>query len=254
MWTDAIDLDEFYRSPLGNVARRVIRRRIRAFWPSVRGMTVLGYGYATPYLQQFRTEAGRVLALSPAGQGVMPWPPGEPGLAALTWETELPLPDLSIDRLVMVHAVESSEQLRGLMREAWRVLKGDGRMLIVVPNRSGIWARSERTPFGHGHPYSNGQIKRVLRDNLFTPTDTGRALYVPPIDRRLVLQSAPALERIGARLFQTFAGVLLIEATKQVYAATPRATQRQRRFIVLPGGGKPAAEGGMRRDGTPGPD
>lgn len=249
MWTDVIDLDEFYRSPLGHVAIRVLRRRIRAVWPDVRGMTVLGLGYATPYLRQFRNEAERVMAIAPASQGVIPWPANEPGQIALAYETELPLPDLSIDRLLMAHAVESSEQLRAMMREAWRVLKGNGRLLAVVPNRTGIWARSERTPFGCGHPYSHGQIKRLLRDCLFTPGDTVRALYVPPLRRRLVLKSAPAVERIGERMFQTFAGVLLIEATKQVYAATPgKAVEQRRRFVVLPGG-MPAAQSIVRRDG-----
>lgn len=248
MWNDVIDLDEFYRAQLGQVARRVIRRGIRAMWPDVRGMTVLGLGHATPYLHQFRSEAERVIAIAPAQQGVIPWPSSEPGLVALAYETELPVPDLSIDRLLMVHAVESSEQLGGMMREAWRVLKGNGRLLAVVPNRSGIWARSERTPFGHGRPYSNGQIRGLLRDCLFTPGDTVRALYVPPIRRRLVLKAAPAAERIGGRLFQTFAGVLLIEATKQVYAATPgRVAERRRRFVVLPGGA-PAAPGAARRN------
>ncbi len=247
MFTDVIDLDEFYRSPLGHVARRTIRRRIRALWPDVHGLVVMGLGHATPYLMPFRQEAERVFAIAPAAQGVIPWPPGGPGKVALAYESELPLPDLSIDRLLMVHAVESSEQLRAMMREAWRVLKGNGRMLLVVPNRAGIWSRSERTPFGHGHPYSNGQIRRLLRDSMFTPGETTRALYLPPINRRLVLKSAPALERLGGSLFQTVAGVLLVEATKQVYAATPGKAVARRRFVVLPGGATPATGGIARR-------
>ena len=248
MFTDVIDLDEFYRSPLGHVARRIIRRRIRAIWPDVRGMAVLGLGHATPYLLPFRHEAERVLAIAPAAQGVIPWPNGGPGQVALAYESELPLPDLCVDRLLLVHAVESSEQLRAMMREAWRVLKGNGRMMVVAPNRSSVWARSERTPFGHGHPYTNGQIRRLLRDSMFTPGDTQRALYLPPINRRLMVKAAPAMERIGNALFQTFAGVLLVEATKQVYAASPGKAIARRRFVVLPGGARPAAGGAVRRD------
>jgi SAM-dependent methyltransferase len=167
---------------------------------------------------------------------------------ALSYEFELPLPDLCVDRLLMVHAVESSEQLRAMMREAWRVLKGNGRMLIVAPNRASVWARSERTPFGNGHPYTNGQIRRLLRDSMFTPGETRRALYLPPINRRLAVKAAPMFERAGNLLFQTFAGVLLVEATKQVYAVTPGKAVTRRRFVVLPGGAEPAAEGGVRRE------
>lgn len=247
MFTDVIDLDEFYRSPLGHVARRTIRRHIRAIWPNVRGMAVLGLGHAAPYLTPFRQEAERVLAIAPAGQGVIPWPNGGPGQIALSNESELPLPDLCIDRLLMVHAVESSEQLRAMMREAWRVLKGDGRMLIVAPNRSSVWARSERTPFGQGHPYNKGQIRRLLRDCMFTPGETRRALHLPPINRRVAVKAAPLLERVGGALFPTFGGVLLVEASKQVYAASPGKAVTRRRFVVLPGGA-PAAGGTVRRE------
>lgn len=252
MWNDVIDLDEFYRSHLGQVARRMIRRRIRAFWPNLRGMTVLGLGHATPYLRQFESEAECVMAVAPAQQGVIPWPPAEPGQIALAYEAALPFADLSIDRLLLVHAVESSEELREMMREAWRVLRGNGRMLLVVPNRTGIWARSERTPFGHGYPYTNGQIRRLLRDCMFTPGETARALYIPPSRRRLFLKSAAAVERIGSRLFQTFAGVLLVEATKQVYAVTPGKAVERRKFVVLPGG-VAAANRISRREAPPKP-
>ena len=94
MWTDVVDLHEFYRSRLGQVARRLVRERIRLMWPDVRGMSVLGLGYATPYLRPFLDEAERVTSLAPAQQGVMPWPSGEPGLVTLADETELPFADL----------------------------------------------------------------------------------------------------------------------------------------------------------------
>ncbi|MDD9902256.1 MAG: methyltransferase domain-containing protein [Rhodospirillaceae bacterium] len=237
MWPDVVDLNEFYRRPLGGVARRMIQRRIREIWPDLRGMSLLGLGYATPYLQSYQGEAARVLAAMPAQQGVMPWPKGRPGLVTLTDSAELPFEDLSIDRLLMVHAVEHGEQLRATMREAWRVLSASGRILIVVPNRRGIWARLERTPFGHGLPYTNRQARRLLQDSLFSPVDSGRALYMPPSRWRFALTSAPAMERIGHRLFPTFSGVLLIEAIKQIYGAAPTANvaRARRKLVVIPG-------------------
>lgn len=240
MWSDVIDLSEFYRSRLGQVARRLITRRIRGLWPNVRGMSVLGLGYATPYLRAFREEAGCVIAIMPAAQGVMRWPENDPSLACLSEETDLPLADLSVDRLLLVHAVENSENLRALMREAWRVLSDSGRLIVVVPNRRGIWARFEqRSPFGHGHPYSHGQIKRLLRDCLFAPTAQEHALFVPPSRKRILLQSAQAFERAGNRWFQAISGVLIIEAAKQLYAATPvqKKAMARRRLVAIPGRG-----------------
>ena len=238
MWTDAVDLRDFYRTSLGQMARRIIRRQIRELWPDTSGMTVLGLGYATPYLLPFRDEAERVIAVMPAAQGVLHWPAEGAGLVTLTDETELPLPDVSVDRVLLVHGLECSEQLRPMLREIWRVLADGGRLLAVVPSRRGIWARLDRTPFGHGHPYTTAQLNRLLRDTLFTPTRTARALFAPPSISRMVIASAPALEEIGVRWFPTFAGVLVIEAGKQIYAATAAtapAGKRRKYVQVLPG-------------------
>jgi SAM-dependent methyltransferase len=235
MWHDVVDLRDFYETQLGQVARRTIRRSLRALWPDVRGQRILGLGYATPYLRPFLSEAERVLAFMPAAQGVMHWPPEGPGVTTLVDETELPLPDVSVDLVLLVHGAESSENTRDMMREIWRVLTGNGRLLVIAPNRRGIWARLERTPLGWGHPYSHNQISRLLRDNMFTPTRSARSLFVPPFRSRALLRSGPAWERVGQRWFPTFAGVILIEAGKQLYAPGMHAERKRfRRPIVVP--------------------
>lgn len=247
MWHDVVDLRDFYETQLGAMARRMIRRGIRAMWPDVKGQRVLGLGYATPYLRQFLTEAERTLAFMPASKGVLHWPSEGRGLTALVDETEIPLPDLSIDRVLLVHGLESSEYQSDMLREAWRVLTGEGRLLIVAPNRSGIWARLERTPLGWGQPYSAAQLSRLLRDNMFTPTRSNRALYIPPLRTRALLRSAPAWERIGSRWFPTFGGVVLVEAGKQLYASNLQAERKRfRRPIVVsfPRPVRPATSGG----------
>ena len=220
MWTDVVDLRDFYGSPLGQTARRAIRQRLRGLWPDLAGQRVAGIGYATPYLRPLIGEAERVLALMPAAQGVLHWPAEGPNAAALVDEAALPLPDLSLDRVLIVHALEHAEQLRPFLREVWRVLAPAGRVLFIVPNRRGIWARFDRTPFGHGQPYTAGQLSRLLRDNLFTPTATAAALFTLPVYSRLLLASSGAWERVGAGWFDRFAGVVLVEAGKQLYAPT----------------------------------
>ena len=248
MWHDVVDLREFYESRRGQVARHMVRRAVRSIWPDVTGQRLLGLGFATPYLRQFKSEAERAIAFMPASQGVMHWPPEGPGVVSLVDETELPLPDYAVDRVLLVHSLENSESLRGLLREIWRVLTGDGRLLVVAPNRRGIWARSDRTPLGWGHPYSGAQLSRLLRDNMFTPIRTQRALYVPPVNNFTFLRSAPAWERIGARFFPTFAGVVMIESGKQLYAGTMKPAKRKlSRPVVV---SLPQAAGRMHRDGA----
>jgi hypothetical protein len=142
-----------------------------------------------------------------------------------------------------VHAIEGAEQLRPMLREIWRVLAGNGRLLVVVPNRRGLWARSDRSPFGHGQPYSQGQLSKLLRDTLFTPVQGMGALYLPPWGMRLMSRSAAAFDELGERWFRTFAGVVLVEAAKQVYAASAiRAPRRRRLLVPLPSRAVSAAQ------------
>ena len=271
-------------------------------------MSVLGVGYPTPYLGLFREEAERCLAFMPAVQGVVKWPTNRPSLAALVDELELPLTDSAVDRVLLVHALEMARDPIALLREVWRVLAGGGRLLIVVPNRRGVWARLDTTPFGHGRPYSRSQITHLLREAWFTPTGWGdalhvppvargwflrsavaweragsavatpfavvpsrrgvwaradstpygqgqpysksqlrdllhraefspvfwgEALYAPPVARPFMMRSAPAIERVGAALGAPFAGVHIVEATKQVYRAVPVRRQRARLVPAL---------------------
>jgi SAM-dependent methyltransferase len=230
---DVVDLRNFYAQGLGVVARRFIGNGIRARWQDAHGLRLLGVGYATPYLGLFREEAERCLALMPAPQGVVRWPSARPALTALVEEDELPLTDSAVDRVLLVHSLEMSADPAELLREAWRVLAAGGRLMAVVPNRRGVWARMDTTPFGHGRPYSRSQITQLLRDTWFTPTGWGEALYVPPIARGWFLRSAVAWERTGATLSAPFAGVHIVEATKQVYRAIPARREKRRLVPAL---------------------
>ena len=249
MYNDVIDLRDFYESPLGHTAQRVVRRYVRTAWPDTRGMSVAGIGYPIPYLRPFRDEAERVVAVMPAQQGVRRWPVDGSNVVSLASEDNLPLPDVSMDRILLVHALECSEQLRKLLREIWRIMADGGRVLIVVPNRRGIWARMDHTPFGHGHPYTPGQVSRLLRDNLFQPESSVAGLFVPPTRSRMALASAGPIERLGTRWFQTIGGLLFIEAQKQIYAGSPALPAAEpagtRGYVRVVGG---TERGSIRRD------
>jgi SAM-dependent methyltransferase len=231
-WTmrpDIIDLQAFYGSRQGLLVRRLLGRQIRMLWPDLTGARILGLGYAVPFLGLLTEASERVCAIMPPAQGVAAWPADRPGQVAMAVEDELPLADRSIDRVLMVHALESAEQIRPLLREVWRVLADGGEAMVVVPNRRGLWCLSESTPFGHGQPFSVGQLKDALRSMLFAPRRTATALYVPPARSRLLLRTAVAWERVGLRWAQPFAGILAMTAEKQIYAATAEPAKARRR-------------------------
>jgi SAM-dependent methyltransferase len=230
MSIDVVDLRAFYSERLGTVARYFVGRGIRNLWSDAQGLRMVGIGYAGPYLGLFREEAERCLAFMPAAQGVVKWPTVRPTLSTLVDELELPLPDASVDRVLLVHALEMSQNPTALLREVWRVLASGGQLLAVVPNRRGLWARMDTTPFGHGRPYSRSQIMSLMRDAWFTPVSWSEALYVPPFQRSWFLRSAVAWERVGATLSAPFAGVHIVDATKQVYRAIP--ARREKRVLV----------------------
>jgi SAM-dependent methyltransferase len=250
MSIDVIDLRDFYSQRLGIVARLLINRAIRARWPSAKGQRVLGIGYPTPYLGLFREDSERCIAFMPAAQGVLKWPTARPALAALVDEFSMPLPDAAIDRILLVHALEMSDDPAGLLREVWRVLAPSGRVIAVIPNRRGVWTRTDNTPFGHGRPYSRSQITQLLRQTWFTPTGWGEALFMPPFAGGWFLRTAMAWERVGAALSLPVAGVHIVEATKQVYRGIPARREHARlipplRPVLVP------SSTGLRRSPPP---
>lgn len=231
---DIVQLRDFYSSGRGRIAREILRARLKARWPNVRGDRMLGFGYATPYLGPFHGEAERVLAFMPAAQGVMAWPRSAPSATAQVMNENWPLLDSSIDRLFLIHALEVAPDPEALLRECWRVLTPGGRLLIAVPNRSGLWARSDASPFGYGRPFSRGQLQTLLKDCQFTPVGISEALFVAPWARKASRRSATTWERIGARFFPAFGGVLMVEATKMLYAGLMAKTRTQRKTSPRP--------------------
>jgi SAM-dependent methyltransferase len=216
MHLDVASLKDFYATPLGQIARRLLARRIRAHWGAATGDTVAALGFGTPFLGGYRNEAKHICALMPATQGALIWPPSGAILSTLVEEGSLPLRDNSIDRLLVVHCLEVAEQVKPLLRELWRVVKPEGRVLVVVPNRRG--AHVDTTPFGQGRPYSRSQLDLLLQQSLFTPMSWETALHLPPLDRGILVRSAAAWERIGARMSPRFGGVLIVEARKETTA------------------------------------
>jgi SAM-dependent methyltransferase len=219
---DVRQLADFYRAPLGQLAGPTILRRIRAFWPDLTGRRVLGYGFTVPYLRIF-SEAERCIAAMPSHLGVIAWPENK-NAAVLCQEDCLPFPDVMFDRILIVHGLEAAESLRPLLRQLWRVLAPEGRILLVASNRASLWAQVERSPFGQGRPFSKTELDGLLKDALFEPCRWERALYAPPLES--VTGSGAGWEKLGGRLFPGVGGVHLVEATKSLYAAATPAPQK----------------------------
>lgn len=258
MHLDVIELRRFYyHSPLGRAAQMAIRNALAGHWPDVRGGNFAAFGFGQPFIRPFRRNAQRAVGLMPAQMGAFPWPAEGSNLSVLADERRWPLATGFVDRLLLVHALENSDRPSSLLSEAHRVLAPGGRALIIVPNRTGLWARREATPFGHGRPYSVSQLERLLRRHQLEPVRHSAALYAPPTQRRFWVRMARAAEGIGRRLdAQRLAGVVIVEASKGVYATPGRGAVATNKtpLEVLGGIVRPAPKPVMGRLGeTPAP-
>lgn len=234
MHVDVQDLRNFYyRSTLGRAAQASVRARLLEMWPEAKGQTVAGFGFAVPLLRPYLADARRVMALMPGQQGVMPWPAGMANVSALIEETLWPIETGLVDKLVVMHGLETSDYPARLLEECWRVLGPGGKAVFVVPNRAGLWSRSDKTPFGYGHPYTLGQLESLLRKHSFLPERHLAALYQPPSKRRFWLKSGPLCEKLGRSLPSSIAGgAIMVEVSKRVHPPKGKVKRSPKRRAI----------------------
>ncbi|MEM6382717.1 MAG: methyltransferase domain-containing protein [Pseudomonadota bacterium] len=221
MRVDIIDLRDFYTSPLGMRTRGYLRAALARHMSDAKGMDIAGIGFVNPFLGLYHNSAERLMSFMPAAQGCVNWPSRGPNASVLVNDEHLPLPNAALDRVFLIHALEFSPHPAQLLEEVWRVLAPGGRMIAVVPNRRGLLARIDATPFGFGRPYSKGQMIRLCRDTQFSPTAWSEALHFFPSNRRIALRTAGFFERFGKTVVSPLGGVIIVEATKHMFRGLP---------------------------------
>lgn len=216
---DIVALKQFYASSLGEMAALFIRRRLASLWPEASGDSTLCLGYMVPYLPIQPPKDIDVFCATPELlQGALCWPRTGPNRTVMMHEGQLPFPDETFNRVVLMHSLETSRHASALLKEVWRVLIPEGRVMVITPNRLGSWAHSGNTPWGYGHPYSLRQLRGAFTEARFTSQRNASALFMPPLAYRLALRAMPLLERIGYFIAPLMGGVLIAEAEKQIYA------------------------------------
>jgi SAM-dependent methyltransferase len=237
--------DFYYRTRLGRMAQRALRAQVAEFWGDTKGQTIAGFGFSVPLMRPLLKGARRGIALMPGQQGVMAWPSEGANISLLCEESDWPLPTGIVDKLIILHGLETCETPDDLLIEAYRVLGPGGRALIVVPNRSGLWARRDVTPFARGRPYSLGQLERQLAGFGLEVRRHRAALFFPPSEKPFWRRMTQTWEKVGNRLSRQIAGgVLMVEVSKQIPAPTrPGLGAMVRRpLVVLEGLTAPASE------------
>lgn len=228
MRQNSVQLEKFYASKRGIAANHMINRRLNSVWADLSGKEVLGFGYTSPFLKLRADQAKRLIFAQPSMQGGHPVMSEKGNMACVVHEVQLPFSDASFDYALIAHGLEESGDRARFLQEVWRVMKPEGRIIIVCANRTGLWARADGTPFGAGRPYSRPQLRKLLRGSRFEPTLWAGALYTFPTQATCHLTLSNFFEQVGETIWTEFSGVILVEAVKRLYARTGGARERTR--------------------------
>ncbi|NQY96045.1 MAG: methyltransferase domain-containing protein [Henriciella sp.] len=214
----AATLEAFYKSRLGEAAAQRMGARMLDLWGPCDGQRVLGIGFPAPLLTVWQNDAATCI-------GAVPEEIGEVRLASEKGQTlcsvpenRLPFPEGLFDRVFLLHALEEADSPRQMLREAWRVLAPEGRIVVAVTNRRSMWSLADNKPFGHGRPWTRQQLVRFLNDSLFQVTASTTAVHMPPLDWRLITGASKSWERAGELILPGLGGVVLVEAVKRLYS------------------------------------
>ena len=220
------DAAAFYESRTGTRTAAILNQRLHTLLPSLQTRRLLGIGYPGPYLPTNANYAVSGRLRHPQTQRAFPQTLQD----CLIDSGRLPFDDLSMDTVLVVHGLEFTRSAPDFLRAIWKVMTDDGQLVLVVPNRSGCWAHTDATPFGHGIPFSTGQLTRLLEQGLFCIEQHTGALMTPPALLSRISGILP--ERVGKITRYPCAGVHIVVARKNIYAGLPLMEEKAR--MALP--------------------
>ncbi len=218
MRQSVIDLETFYTSRLGRLAEIMAGRRLNGLWPDLTGRHLLGFGYTAPYMRRYIIAAKSAVFAMPAAQGAVVMGSASGVSSVLTQDDCLPFQDASFDNVIVAHGLEEAVDVHVILRELWRVTMPEGRIVIIAPNRRGLWAQFDKTPFGAGRPFSRVQLRKALEQSGFAPSMSAGAVYAPPMRLFARPRLAMASEKMGETLWPHVSGLVMVEAVKRLYA------------------------------------
>ena len=204
----------FCKKSIGNLIKKNKKLIVRE---NFNREIIVGYGYPIPYIKNLIKKNSEYLCLMPKNQGALSWPIKN-NRTLLIEQNEWPLESEISDLVMIAHGLENSDNPNKLLEEAWRTLVPEGYLFIVVPNRTGFWARSDLTPFGFGRPYSILQLSKLLVENKFQIINTNASLFMPPTKTKFLFNSFKFIDQIAAKYAsKVMGGVLVILAKKQIH-------------------------------------
>ncbi len=229
MSVDVVDLKEFYQAPESNNIRCILQKILSKLRLNNKDTKTLFVGFGTPYADNTKNE----FLLMLGHIGVLAWPNSKNNRTVLSYEGEWPFADNVFDEIIIIHGLEYAQNTGNILEESYRSLRPEGRLIVIVPNRRGIWVHSDKTPLGFGQPYTLTQLSNILRKYEFVPIEVVRGLYSFPY-KNSPNNTWPWFELIASRTLQKFSGLVGVVAIKRVYAGLPMRKAKKEIRVKIP--------------------
>ncbi len=232
------DLDAWLAGPLGGILieqeRAIVGEALECAF-GLHCVQVGRWGDCDTFLSRARTRRTALVTGLPT-----------PGAALVAEPAALPLQSDSVDVMLLPHTLEFARDPHEVLREAARVLTGEGELVVLGFEPLGAWALRNSFTRGGCPP---GILRTIpaarLADWLklvgFEVGPPSRYLYAPPLAGRVATRARGFLERAGIRAWPRLSGAYLVHARKRVHSVTPVRLRKRLRTAVIGGLTEPAA-------------
>lgn len=211
-------IGRWLQSPQGQQVLRFEREQITPIISRLFGYHILQIGCHEEYSLLDESPVGHKIMFAPA------WRPG--AQQAVADNEELPLANDSMDVVLLHHALDFTEDHHRLLREATRVLRPGGKLLIVGFNpysHWGLWRLFKRRinmPW-RGRFISKGRLTDWLQLLDLQIDRVNYGLHFLPLKFNRLLRHASRFEKLGNRLASPLGGAYIVLCVKQVAPITP---------------------------------
>lgn len=213
----ASQVETWFQSPQGKAVFKAEQEVIHGALEQLFGYHILQLGFSEKHSLIDNSPIGHKITFS-ASLGV--------GSQIVANNEELPLSRDSVDVVVMHHALDFAENSHGVLREAARVLRPGGHMLIVGFNPYSFWGawkifkRRKHIPW-RGKFISKGRVCDWLKLLDLHIDSISYGLHFFPLNMSELISRAEGFEKFGNKLRSPFGGAYFIHCVNQSVPITP---------------------------------
>ena len=236
--------EEWFQTPLGRALLTDQRTQVDRLTGQLTGARQLHVALSHRLPLATATDFAQRVTTTPT------WHDGIPTGVAVCDADELPFPGDSMDLVILHHTADFSPYPHQALREASRVLRGEGSILLIGFNPLGLWglrrliSRYRSGPWG-GRFLLRSRMEDWLRLLDFTVESADINFFKAPFQASAMRENRNLFEKMSANRFLPVGAYYCILAKKRVYSRLLRKPAwHSRKVIPLPARGAVGASRG----------